>query len=122
MPINTPLNQESFDIKKVTTPPKVDLQLPNYDRSEDRGNFLVVSFNRGEVEFSSYCASFSRALAMTRLSKRDPTWVVSGLENELITLKKICGVKADWLTAPMIDSLIKTQLGKTLKIVTTFNL
>lgn len=104
-----------------THQPKVDLGLPNYDRRKDRGNYLVVSLGNGEINFSSYCSSFSHALAMTRLSKRDPTWVLSGLEEELVAFKHICEIKASWLTPKIVNNFIRSQLGKTLQIVTTVN-
>jgi len=101
--------------------PRLDLGVPNYDRSNDRGNYLVMSLDNGKVNFSSYCPTFSRALAMTRLSKRHPTWVLSGLEEELLVIKRICGVKAEWITADILNKLLRSQLGKTVKVVTTFN-
>lgn len=105
-----------------TRQPVVDLLVPNYNRDKDRGNYLVVSLDNGTVNFSSYCSSFSKALAMTRLSKMQPTWVISGIEQELVIFKHLCSIKADWLTAKMLDNLIKSQLGKTLQVVTSLNI
>lgn len=104
-----------------TCQPITDLNVPNYDRRNDRGNYLVASLKGGEVTFSSYCASFSRALAMTQLYKRHPVWVLHGLEEELLRLSHTCGIRANWLNTDMVDKLLKTQLGKTIDIVTTFN-
>ena len=101
--------------------PRIDVGVPNYDRSKDRGNYLVMSLTDGKVEFSSYCSSFSRALAMTRLSKRQPTWVLHGLEEELLAIRRVCAVNASWITPKMMDNLVKTQLGKTISILTTFH-
>ena len=110
-----------LSIPTGTRQPRVDLGVPNYDRTKDRGNYLVVSLDSGEINFSSYCASFSHALSMTRLSKRDPTWIISGLEEELVALQHVCKIKAPWLTAKMVNNLIRSQLATTLQVVTTVN-
>lgn len=120
MPLSVPLTRD-LPVSTVKRKPVPDLGVPNYDRTKDRGNYLVVSLRSDTIEFSSYCPSFSRALAMTRLSKMQPTWILSGLEKELVDFKKVCAMRADWLTPKIVDNLIRSFLGESMKVVSTTN-
>jgi hypothetical protein len=96
-----------------------DMGVPPYDRRKDEGNFAVVWLTGDGVVFSSRCRDFGQALRISRQHKRDPTWVICGLEKNL-DVAQLCLSYAgqDWLTATQLDA----QVRRCITVVATQNL
>ena len=103
---------DGLDEEAIEQPPKPDMGLPMYDRTESRGNFMVAWMGDDGMIFSPLCGDLGKALKLSRQHKRLPTWVCHGSENQLASARLCLRYRAaSWLTPARMDRELRSMLA-----------